>query len=136
MAGDKKQYTIREAAAKVGYCEMYVRRMVLDGKLPATKVDGKWLIDEDALVSKQNKTSSDRKERTFIVHVKSEDIERVRGALGAVGVSLEPRFVYDDKRKAYNKKRAEAKRKAATQAEVARVTKLVAEKQHTPKEAK
>ena len=103
-----KKYTIREASDKFGYSEMYIRRLLLEGKIAGTKVDGQWQIDESSLVTKQAQTTNTREVRAFIVHVKSEDIDKVREMLAKHDVQLEPRFVYDDKRKAYNKSYREA----------------------------
>ena len=111
---EQGKFTIRGAADKFGYSEMYMRRMILDGKLPgAEKVNGVWQVDESALIAKRAKTTNDRESRTFIVHVKSEDTDKVRALLvDKYGINLEPRFVYDDKRKAYNAKRNAAKKAA------------------------
>jgi hypothetical protein len=113
MSAIEKSYTIRAASAKFDFSEQYIRRMILEGKLSAQKDDeGVWQIKESAMIAKQSATSSDRAERAYIVHIKKEDESAVRAALAKLNVQLEPRFVYDEKRKEYNKKRAEAKKAA------------------------
>lgn len=98
--------TIRQASIKFDYSEMYLRKLLIEGKLEGEKVDGAWLIDESALQKKSAQTSSVRDNRSYIVHIDDRDYDEIAKYLESKHISIERRFVYDDKRKEYNAKRA------------------------------
>jgi excisionase family DNA binding protein len=48
--------TIREASDESGYAEEYLRKLIREGKLPATLKGNSWLIRRDDLKYKDKKT--------------------------------------------------------------------------------
>lgn len=57
--GDK-WVTTEEAAALVGYCPEYLRRLARDGKVKAQKKSGIWFIDRAALLEYKATTKAGR----------------------------------------------------------------------------
>ncbi|KFB70854.1 MAG: DNA binding domain, excisionase family [Candidatus Accumulibacter phosphatis] len=56
--------TLEQAAARLGKSERQIRYLVHNGRLPAEKIGGRWLIDSDALtLSDGQREAVERKER-------------------------------------------------------------------------
>lgn len=62
--------TLEQAAARLGKSERQIRYLVHNGRLPAEKVGGRWLIDSGALaLSDGQREAVERKERQLLAAV-------------------------------------------------------------------
>ncbi|MCJ7483548.1 MAG: hypothetical protein MUO31_11335 [Thermodesulfovibrionales bacterium] len=86
----KSSFTIREAAHKLAVSEMYLRKMVLEGKLPTTHVaisDKVWRheISQAALDAFKartgNRSSRDDGRNKFVVYMTTAEEKTVRESL-------------------------------------------------------
>jgi hypothetical protein len=95
---------IRDSALYAGLSEQYVRTMVRNGTLAATKTEaGEWQITKAALDELKAKPRSrgggaERANgKAYVINVKVSDLPAVEAALGQFGISLKPRYVYKAK---------------------------------------
>jgi hypothetical protein len=110
---------LRIAALYLNVSEARMRTLLREGTVKSDKVDGKWSIKRaDLDTYKNDKGTAPRKSggtrgdgKAWIIHVKFQDLQKVKDALTPLGIQLEPRYDYA-KQKEY-----QAKRKAAQAAE-------------------
>ncbi len=48
-ASKSKQYSVRETALEFGFSLEYVYKLIYGKKLPAARVDGKWVISQTSI---------------------------------------------------------------------------------------
>lgn len=74
-----KGLTIREAARSLDISEQYVRQLVFGDKLHAEKIEGRWLIDPEAVEDYKN-SHDDNKAISYIVSLTPGDLAAIQAA--------------------------------------------------------
>jgi len=111
---------LRLAAIYIGVSEGRVRSLSREGKIGTKAEGGKWQYAKKELDAYLTAPKAARKTgaphgegKAFVVRIKFQDMQSVKDFLATKGISLEPRYNYD------NQKKYQAKRKAAKAAEKA-----------------
>ena len=96
---------IRDAALYTGMSEQYIRTMVRQTTLKASKNEaGEWEIlkstlDELMAQPRQRGGGTRAGGKAFVINVKPDDQPAVESALAAFGITLKPRYTYKPKSK-------------------------------------
>jgi hypothetical protein len=92
-----KTYGIKEAAAFLGINEQYMRKLILDEKIPAQKVRVsptsdvmKWVVAEEDLVARKSNNHSVRNDgrNKYTIYASQDEIAKLRQLLEANGIEI------------------------------------------------
>lgn len=92
-----KNYDIKQAAEYLGINVQYMRKLILDGKVKATKVrvapDSdvmKWVVAEEDLIARKTNNHSVRDDgrNKYVVYADKNEIERLRSLLEENGIAI------------------------------------------------
>lgn len=109
-------FSIKTAAEKTGYNEMYIRRLLKDGKLAGVKDEkGRWEISDEVLNAFQSRKTNRASVRTYVIHVQPDDLAKVQDSLKELGIELVARYQH-------KARKAEPKMSAQMEANIVQAT--------------